>query len=363
MNCVHFVIAILLFTSNSFALPFGPRVELARVNDTKLNEISGIASGINNKGILWIHDDSGNESILYGINKQAQIKYQITLRNTNFYDAEDIAIGPGPEPEKNYIYLADIGDNNAVRQKLNIYRFEEPILLETDTIISLIIDDFDVLTYSYPDGPRDAETIMIDPIDKEIIIISKRETNVNVYSAAIPDKGNHVLDFKNIAVLPYGNEGFASSGVVAGDISRKGNELLIKTYGRIFWYKREANQTLADAFQTEPVILDYTPEPQGEAICFDADDSGFYTISEAGPFNVTPRLYLYPRITSDIDNGFNNLLDIKNEEFWLSKPIIFNMKGIPVVDNESYYDLNAGLYFVTYLLGDSLLTKKMLLIK
>lgn len=362
---VHaFIFLFCVFSASSaLSLPFGSRIELSRINDEKLFEISGIAHGISNKDILWIHNDSGNESIIYGINKQAEIKCEIYLNNVKFIDAEDIAIGIGSEPDKHYIYLADIGDNGSIRKEIYIYRFEEPMLSDVDTISKIIIDDYDILTCTYPDIPKDAETLMIDPIDRKIIIVSKRETNVKVYSTSIPDKGNHNIELDYITTLPYGHEGFPSSGVVAGDIAFDGGEILIKSYSKVYWYIRKTNQTLADALQSQPLILDYMPEPQGEAICFDADNVGFYTISEAGPLNLTPSLYFYPRLSSDIDKGMNYLINNDNERLWISDTKIYNIKGIPVADYKDYNNLDTGLYFITYLSNNSVLTKKMLLIK
>lgn len=43
-------------------------------------------------------------------------------------DFEDITIGPGPVPGQDYIFLADIGNNDYWRETLQVYRFPEPVV-------------------------------------------------------------------------------------------------------------------------------------------------------------------------------------------------------------------------------------------
>ncbi len=77
-------------------------------------------------------------------------------------------------------------------------------------------------------------------------------------------------------------------------MSTDGKEILVKTYCGINYYQRDAGQTIMQALQTAPKTLPYKIEPQGEAICFNKDNTGFYTLSEKGPGS-TVNLYFYPR--------------------------------------------------------------------
>ncbi|MEM9831568.1 MAG: hypothetical protein AAF944_13090, partial [Bacteroidota bacterium] len=81
---------------------------------------------------------------------------------------------------------------------------------------------------------------------------------------------------------------------VGGDLSLDGRELLIKSYVQVLYWQRESSETsLFELMQQEPKILPYVAEPQGEAIGWAADRSGFFTLSEKG--SVTPNLYFYRR--------------------------------------------------------------------
>src|SRR5688500_6746162 len=97
--------------------------QLAELTDKKLEEVSGLAASRTNPGFLWTLNDSGNPAIVYLIDESLKIKLSCKLSGVKNRDWEDIAVGPGPDATKRYVYVADIGDNNARFQYKYIYRF------------------------------------------------------------------------------------------------------------------------------------------------------------------------------------------------------------------------------------------------
>ena len=79
-------------------------------------------------------------------------------------------------------------------------------------------------------------------------------------------------------------------GPVAGDISPSG-EVLIKTYRKIYYWK-VADGDYLRAMLASPVELPYIYEKQGEAVCWDAYTTGYYTLGEGWH----QPLYYYLRI-------------------------------------------------------------------
>jgi hypothetical protein len=75
--------------------------------------------------------------------------------------------------------------------------------------------------------------------------------------------------------LPY-------TGVVSAAISPDGKEILVKTYTNIFYYSRTAGESIGTTLQKRYKNLPYKMEPQGEAVSFALDGSGFFTVSEKG---------------------------------------------------------------------------------
>jgi hypothetical protein len=80
----------------------------------------------------------------------------------------------------------------------------------------------------------------------------------------------------------------------AGDISPTGREILIRNEDTALLYQRGENQTVAQALAGNPIVAKVigTPtEANGEAIAFDANGNGYFTISEGS----NPRLYYFHR--------------------------------------------------------------------
>ena len=69
----------------------------------------------------------------------------------------------------------------------------------------------------------------------------------------------------------------------SGDISVDGKEVVIRTYINVFYWQRKDGESIGQTLtQKANKILSVELEPQGEAICFKQDLSGFYTLSEIG---------------------------------------------------------------------------------
>ena len=124
------------------------------------------------------------------------------------------------------------------------------------------------------------------------------ETAVHIYSLPFPQETNTLLTANLIMTKDfYPNDNFVTSQwIVGGDISHDGKEILVKSYNDIFYFSRKSNQSFYDALNNEEIKFLYITEPQGEAICWDANISGYYTLSEeADDANQPSHLYFYPR--------------------------------------------------------------------
>jgi hypothetical protein len=226
-----------------------------------INEISGIADSKLNTGYMWGQEDSGTPTQLYLINHDGTVLKTIFLKNTVNRDWEDMALVDGQ------VYIAETGDNSQVYPDYLFYKFPEPAQA-TDTV-----KDIETIRFTYPDGPHDAEAFLVDPVTKDIFIITKRDVPSRIYKLAFPYGTANV-------VTPAGTLGY--SGVVSAALSSDGKEIIVKTYTELFHYKRYSSQSITQALQGDSTLIKYVVEPQGEAISFAADNSGFYTVSEKG---------------------------------------------------------------------------------
>jgi len=246
------------------------------------DEISGIAASGINEDTYYIHNDSGDTSRFWAIKPSGAIESTVYFKGdpkepSGVHDCEDIAVGPGPIAGKSYLY---IGDNDAVRKYITVYRMEEKKAWATDSIVHA---DAVPIHFKYPDGPKDAETLMIDPVGKLIYIISKRKDTVHVYTSPLIYKADDTLLLtKRCKLFFSGIKPF--KWITAGDISKDGQQILVKSYVKVYYWRRKDNEPIWQTLQRTPQELPYKMERQGEAIGFTPDAKGYYTTSE-GPYS------------------------------------------------------------------------------
>ena len=104
-------------------------VEVGKLNDPRLPELSGLAASRARPGWLWGHNDSGEEvARLLLIDETAQVRGELRMPEEEVIDWEDIAAGPcqGGRPETSCLWIGDIGDNSHKRSELRVLRVSEP---------------------------------------------------------------------------------------------------------------------------------------------------------------------------------------------------------------------------------------------
>lgn len=244
------------------------------------NEASGVADSRSMSGNVWIHEDGDNPNVLHQFSHSGEYKGNIQMPFPN-RDWEDMSIGVGPENGKNYIYMAEIGDNEAkYNNQYYIYRFIEPQSLSEK------VTNFDRIAFQYPDGSRDAECILLDPTTKDIYIVTKREFNVRIYHLPYPQSTTEIQTAKFVQAIPF----FA---ITSGGISSDGKEIVLRNYDAIYYWYRKAGESIATTLsRNRDKLLPYQNEPQGEGFCFDKDNKGYFTKSEK-PDGTTEPTYLY----------------------------------------------------------------------
>jgi len=241
---------------------------------TDLLEISGVAASRINTGILYIHNDSGNSAQVYLTDATGADKGTLSLTTVGNRDWEDIAVGPGPVAGTSYVYVADIGDNDIKYGSVFIYRFPEPSLAGKTIPYVANITAVDAIELKYPDGPRNAETLMVDPLTKDIYIASKESNISKVYVARYPQSTTSATVLSPVVQL-YFNK------ATGGDISPDGTEILLRSNQSIWYWKLPAGTSIFSGLATQPQIAPYANnEPQGEGVGFAADGTGYYTNTE-----------------------------------------------------------------------------------
>lgn len=248
---------------------------VGRLDDKRLKEVSGMAASRRYPGMFWVHNDKGDQPRIFLIDGQGRHRATVELPGVDNRDWEEIAVGPGPEAGTSYLYVGDIGDNDAEYDTLSIHRLPEPTLDLGGGPAETVADGpIDTLAYRYSDGRRDAETLLVDPATRDLYVISKREPDrVNLYRLAYPQQTGQVGVAQHVTAIPF-------TEIVSGDIAPDGRSVLIKNYDNVYFWRIGADESLADVFARAPDQPPYQPEEQGEAIAFTHDGSAFLTVSE-----------------------------------------------------------------------------------
>jgi hypothetical protein len=256
--------------------------KIGTIQSPLITEASGLAASRKNRGVLWVHNDGGPPCV-YAITPEGKYLLVCNLNSASNSNWEDIAIGPGPDPNVDYLYIGDIGDNSSRRKSIKIYRVTEPPVDANQPAANVTLSSVEAIELLYPDGPRDAETLMLDPLTKDIYIISK-EGRSRVYRAAYPQSTTAKTTLECVAELPWGT-------ATGGDISPDGQMIIVRGYFAASLWRRPKDAPLWQVFDGSECSIPLIFEQQGEAICFDANGFGYFTTSE----HKHQPIYYFPR--------------------------------------------------------------------
>ena len=100
-----------------------------------------------------------------------------------------------------------------------------------------------------------------------------------MYTAPLLYKTNDTVQLKRQCRLRF--DGLkVLKWITGGDISKDGQQVLLKDYVKVYYWKRSNNEPIWKTMQRKPTELPYKEEKQGEAIGFTPDGKGYYTTSE-----------------------------------------------------------------------------------
>jgi hypothetical protein len=202
------------------------------VANTDLDELSGAAASRIHDG-LWAHNDKGDNARIFGVGLDGSDAGVWELSGIEAFDWEDIATGPGSDPDDSYVFVADIGDNRADRDTIAVHRFAEPV----DWGDGGSVDEVDSFTLSYPDGPHDAESFLVDPLwgDRFIIVKADPSEKPPVYRAASPESPDSTIVLEQVAAV--------DRPVTGADVTGDGGLVALRTFGGVFIHPRSSVST------------------------------------------------------------------------------------------------------------------------
>jgi hypothetical protein len=145
------------------------------MTDPRIVESSGLARSAYGNGVLWTHNDSGGGPVIYAIGKNGATLAAYTLTGASAHDWE--AMASATIGGVHYVYVGDIGDNGKKRADIAVHRVVEPSKLANGSLKPT------TWMFRYPDGPHNAETMLVNPSTGRIYIVTK-DSNGGVFYVA-----------------------------------------------------------------------------------------------------------------------------------------------------------------------------------
>ncbi len=271
MKRLILVVLVTIFVSPSIATVAAQQREAAACQPagslvplSGLSEASGLAVSRRMPGRLWTHNDSG-EPVVVAVDGRGSVVGRVRLTGATVEDWEAIAVGPCGTAS--CLHVGDIGDNQADRKRITVYRLPEPDATNGSASVA------DVFHATYPDGPHDAEALLVGG-DGRLYIVTKGETGpVAIYRFPAQLKSGATVTLERVGSGASGKAD-AESRITDGTVSADGQWAVLRTNSALAFYR--ASDLLAGQWRAANRIdLTSLEEPQGEGVALGADNTIF----------------------------------------------------------------------------------------
>jgi len=241
----------------------------ARPLGAEIRESSGVAASRAHAGILWTHNDSG-EPLLYAVDAEGRTVGRVRVAGAAVEDWEDVARAPCPAGG-DCLYVADIGDNDAERPFVTVYRVPEPAPGAARSAAATAI------RLRYPDGSHDAEAMFV--LDGAIHVVTKGESGPIAIYRASPEAAGAETTLRRVRELSP-EKVKRPERVTSADASADGRWIALRTLREVSLYPAAE---LLGGGPALPLRVDVRSlgEEQGEGLAFTPDGSILLT-SEGG---------------------------------------------------------------------------------
>ena len=233
-------------------------------------ESSGLARSLRDTALFWTHNDAGNDPELFAVDASGRLVQTVRVAGAELVDWEDIEAGPCDG--RGCLFVGDIGDNDAERDRITVYRIPEPASGATTSEAAR------ALHARYPDGPRDAEALFLDGDGTLHVVTKGRRGSITLYRWPDPASGGGTATLQRVRELfPEPENG--DDRVTAATATPDGRWVGIRSYRTLYLFP--ADQLLGPG-EVSPHVVDLSPygQSQGEALAM-ADDGTVWIGSEA----------------------------------------------------------------------------------
>ncbi|MFD1825782.1 MULTISPECIES: hypothetical protein [Mumia] len=189
-----------------------PIEQVSTITDARLRESSALVISKRDPSLAYTVNDSGNEPVVFTIEvASGEVVGSTRLVGFNVVDVEALAID-----RTGRLWVADIGDNDAVRSTVALYALTEPVVGTKQVKPKRY-------RVRYADGNTDAEALLADPAGG-MSIVSKGLLGGQLYH--LPE----TLDPKKVNVAEPVADAQVPALVTDGDYLPDGAGIVLRTY-------------------------------------------------------------------------------------------------------------------------------------
>ena len=256
------------------------------ITDKAIREASGLSRSRRDDR-LWLINDGGSRPQLHAIGLDGSSQGSVTLTDIRNVDWEDLS--SFENDGKHWLIVADIGDNNSKRDHCTLYIVEEP---QDAQIAAGKLRVQRQISFVYPDGARDAESVAVDVANQQILILSKRDIPAVLYTLPLYPSTDGLLTATRIGEIdgipqptPYDIErAFPDLNwhwqPTAMSIASDGLTAAVLTYRATYVFKRVSGQSWFDALRMEPERFALGQYNEAEAVVFSSDGASLFATTE-----------------------------------------------------------------------------------
>lgn len=240
------------------------------VDDPRIDEQSGLAVSAAHPGTAYVVNDSGSDPEIFALDLATCDVVGVTeIEDVAWRDPEALALGGDGT-----LWIADTGDNDAVRDDAMLYSLPEPG--RDDARVTP-----EVHPIAFATGREDVEALLVDPTSSAMWVVTKGWLGGEVL--ALPD------DLATDAVSTATSTGVEAPLLVTdASVTPDGHYAVVRTY---------LDATLYDVRDDFAKVGSITlpTQPQGETVAVDPDGTSLLVGSEG----VGEPLYRLPLVTPE----------------------------------------------------------------
>ena len=266
--------------------------EVGHLQTTAIDEASGLACSRRTDDLLWLHNDSKGQPVLYAVNTRGESRGMVRLeavRNVDWEDLDSFELDGS-----SWLLVADTGDNYRGRSNCVLHVVAEPDPAQLTATGTLTVPVAWSIPVRYPNAAHDCEAVAVDPGEGIVYLVTKREEVSSIFTVPLrPPADPRKLVATFVGRVPHIPRPTSQQQMLpvptgryrdqptALDFSPDGKLAALLTYGDVLLFARKPGQSWHEALGGNPVLLPPHELNQAESLGFSRDGRALFVTDEA----------------------------------------------------------------------------------